>query len=229
MSSSSDYDALSDFEDMEEYELIWKINEDEVPRHRRYINREREIAEQRLMEDYFSPNPKYPAEVFKKRYRMNQDLFLEIVQGIETYCQTFNPLPKHFHFFSIRYDATGMKSMSVIMKCTSALRQLANGTVADALDEYLQMGEHCARDCLDYFCMCVIDLFQPEFLRKPTPDDIQNLYNAHNRIHGFPGMLGSLDCMHWEWVNCPKGWHGQYGRGDKHHPTIILEAVASYD
>ncbi|GJQ98854.1 ALP1-like protein [Tanacetum coccineum] len=42
-------------------------------------------------------------------------------------------------------------------------------------------------------------------------------------------MLGSIDCMHWEWVNCPKSWHGQYGRGDKKYPTIILEAVASYD
>ncbi|GKA70316.1 ALP1-like protein, partial [Tanacetum coccineum] len=72
-------------------------------------------------------------------------------------------------------------------------------------------------------------LMNPEFLRKPTLADIQNLYAAHNRIHGFPGMLGSIDCMHWEWVNCPKSWHGQYGRGDKKYPTIILEAVASYD
>ncbi|GJY88354.1 ALP1-like protein isoform X1 [Tanacetum coccineum] len=38
-----------------------------------------------------------------------------------------------------------------------------------------------------------------------------------------------IDCMHWEWKNCPKAWHGQFGRGDKKYPTILLEAVASYD
>ncbi|XP_024016262.1 uncharacterized protein LOC112089741 [Eutrema salsugineum] len=45
---------------------------------------------------------------------------------------------------------------------------------------------------------------------------------------GFPGMIGSIDCMHWEWKNCPTAWKGQYTRGSG-KPTIVLEAVASYD
>uniref|UniRef100_A0A0D3CMU9 DDE Tnp4 domain-containing protein n=1 Tax=Brassica oleracea var. oleracea TaxID=109376 RepID=A0A0D3CMU9_BRAOL len=40
--------------------------------------------------------------------------------------------------------------------------------------------------------------------------------------------LGSIDCMHWEWKNCPTAWTGQYSRGSG-KPTIVLEAVASYD
>ncbi|GKE40860.1 ALP1-like protein isoform X1 [Tanacetum coccineum] len=39
----------------------------------------------------------------------------------------------------------------------------------------------------------------------------------------------SIDCMHWEWRNCPKEWHGQFARDDKKYSTIMLEAVASYD
>ena len=46
---------------------------------------------------------------------------------------------------------------------------------------------------------------------------------------GFPGMLGSIDCMHWEWKNCPVAWKGQFFRGDHGKPTIMLEAVASQD
>ncbi|GJW76285.1 ALP1-like protein [Tanacetum coccineum] len=66
------------------------------------------------------------------------------------------------------------------------------------------------------------------YLLKPDFNDIQKLYTAHNNIHGFPGMLGSIDCMHWQWRNCPKAWHEKFGRCDRKYPTILLEAVASY-
>ncbi|GKD72231.1 ALP1-like protein [Tanacetum coccineum] len=209
MMSDSDGGDLSDIDDFDDLDMIMQQvqseqhqeeEEAERVRHRNYIYRECLEAEARLMADYFGPHPKYPEYYFRKRYRMSRTLFLEIVSGF-----------------------------SVIMKCTCAIRQLAYGVTLDSLDEYLQMGNHYAHDCLDFFTMCVIDLFMPEYLRKPDFNDIQNLYTAHNNIHGFPGMLGSIDCMHWEWRNCPKAWHGQFARGDKKYPTIMLEVVASYD
>ncbi|XP_023640335.1 uncharacterized protein LOC111831056 [Capsella rubella] len=41
-------------------------------------------------------------------------------------------------------------------------------------------------------------------------------------------MVGSIDCMHWGWKNCPTAWKGMYSRGTG-KPTIVLEAVASQD
>ncbi|XP_019098200.1 PREDICTED: uncharacterized protein LOC104773426 [Camelina sativa] len=41
-------------------------------------------------------------------------------------------------------------------------------------------------------------------------------------------MVGSIDCMHWVWKSCPAAWKGMYTRGSG-KPTIVLEAVASYD
>jgi hypothetical protein len=41
-------------------------------------------------------------------------------------------------------------------------------------------------------------------------------------------MLGSIDCMHWRWKNCPKAWHDFYC-GKSRDPTIMLEAIASHD
>ncbi|GKB87399.1 putative nuclease HARBI1 [Tanacetum coccineum] len=111
---------------------------------RKAINREHDMAEARLMADYFGPSPKYPDYYFRRQYRMNHSLFLEIVQGIENYIETHDPLPAHFKFFVVRPDATGL------MKCTSAIRQLEYGTSPYALDEYLQMGEYCARDLVPY-------------------------------------------------------------------------------
>ena len=77
------------------------------------------------------------------------------------------------------------------------------------------------------FVEAIIDLLGNQYLRRPTQDDLQRLLHI-GEIRGFPGMIGSVDCMHWEWKNCPTAWKGQYYRGSG-KPTIVLEAFASYD
>ena len=49
-----------------------------------------------------------------------------------------------------------------------------------------------------------------------------------NESSGFSGMIGNIDCMHWEWRNYPFGWLGQYN-GHAEGCTVILEAVISQD
>ncbi|GJS94547.1 ALP1-like protein [Tanacetum coccineum] len=95
------------------------------------------------------------------------------------------------------------RSISALMKCTSPICQLAYGCVPDSLDEYLQMGATTSRDSLRIFCKVIMNLYGEEFLRKPTYTDIEKLYAYHNEKHGFPGMLGSIDCTDWPWANCP--------------------------
>jgi hypothetical protein len=41
-------------------------------------------------------------------------------------------------------------------------------------------------------------------------------------------MLGSIDCMHWSWKNCPAAWHGQF-KGYKKDATIVLEAITDHE
>ena len=77
------------------------------------------------------------------------------------------------------------------------------------------------------FVTTIIDVFSEEYLRKPNNKDIARLL-AHDECRDFPGMLSSIDCMHWKWKNFPFAWKGQYC-GHIREPTIILEAVASYD
>ncbi|GKG34651.1 hypothetical protein Tco_0437347, partial [Tanacetum coccineum] len=65
-------------------------------------------------------------------------------------------------------DAVGKAGISALVKCTSAIRQLAYAAVPDYLDEYLQIGEKTSRDCLMHFCNGVIELYGKEYLRRPT-------------------------------------------------------------
>nr|GEZ07160.1 hypothetical protein [Tanacetum cinerariifolium] len=42
---------------------------------------------------------------------------------------------------------------------------------------------------LDHFCKAVMEIYGPEFLRKPTVTDIEKLYRHHEEKHGFPGIV----------------------------------------
>ncbi|QHO54546.1 uncharacterized protein DS421_2g57730 [Arachis hypogaea] len=42
-------------------------------------------------------------------------------------------------------------------------------------------------------------------------------------------MLGSINCMHWQWKNCPKAWKGMYMSGYRGVATMVLEVVAYSD
>jgi len=108
------------------------------------------------------------------------------------------------------------------------MRMLAYGSPADLLDEGLRIAESTVIECLTLFVKGIRENFGAHYLRRPIEDDIRRLLQI-GEARGFPGMLGSVDCMHWQWKNCPVAWKGQYTRGDHKVPTIMLEAVASHD
>jgi hypothetical protein len=74
------------------------------------------------------------------------------------------------------------------------------------------------------FCLAVNELYEADALQHPTIDDINRLLDEGQNA-GFPGCIGSKDCMHWEWKNCPSSWKGMLqGKGGR--PTVVLEAIA---
>ncbi|KAG7578909.1 Harbinger transposase-derived protein [Arabidopsis thaliana x Arabidopsis arenosa] len=76
---------------------------------------------------------------------------------------------------------------------------------ADAVDGYIKIGGTTTLECLRRFSQGIIRLYEQEYLRAPTQDDLQRIMRV-SEMRGFPGMIGSIDCMHWEWKNCPTAW-----------------------
>ncbi|XP_019087537.1 PREDICTED: uncharacterized protein LOC104728477 [Camelina sativa] len=140
-----------------------------------HINRDHEEGHARLWNDYFSDNPTYTQAMFRRRFRMNKPLFIRIVNAIE------NGVP----YFRKRRDATGRLGLSALQKCMSAIRIMAYGCSADAVDEYLRLAETTAHKCLLHFVEGVINLFGDEYLRRPTAEDLQRLMNIGEQ-QGFP-------------------------------------------
>ncbi|XP_019091890.1 PREDICTED: uncharacterized protein LOC104780121 isoform X1 [Camelina sativa] len=199
------------------YDVSHIIPEPNQPHDRIYIERNREEGHNNLWNDYFSDTPTYPEYLFRRRFRMHKPLFMRIVQRLST----------EIEYFRQTQDATGRAGLSPIQKCTAAIRQLAYGTSSDSIDEYVRIGASTARKCLHEFTAGIIQVFGDEYLRRPTQEDLHRLL-YQNEQRGFPGMIGSIDCMHWGWKNCPTAWKGMYSRSTG-KPTIVLEAVASYD
>uniref|UniRef100_A0A0D3CY29 DDE Tnp4 domain-containing protein n=1 Tax=Brassica oleracea var. oleracea TaxID=109376 RepID=A0A0D3CY29_BRAOL len=148
---------------------------------------------------------------------MNKSLFMHIVDRLSNEVQ----------FFRQKKDGLGSLGLSTLQKCTAAIRVLAYGPALDAVDEYLRLGATTTRLCVEIFLEAIIYLFGDQYLRRPTPDDLQCLLHI-GELRGFPGMIGSIDCMHWEWKNFSTTWKCQYSRGSG-KLTIVLETVASYD
>ena len=96
-----------------------------VPRpivHRRaVVDRDHVAAHQRLYEDYFAPEPRFGANLFRRRFRMSRELFMRIVDALE----------RRYMCFRFRYDAAGRPDHTAIQKCTAAIRQLAYGGAVD--------------------------------------------------------------------------------------------------
>nr|XP_043614713.1 uncharacterized protein LOC122586789 [Erigeron canadensis] len=163
---------------------------------RRKIPRNHVEAATRLYNHYFAPHPVYPADYFRRRFRMPKEMFLRIVNDIHHF-DAIQPLPKHFAFFhKAAADASGRPALNIFQKCTSAIWRLAYAATADQLDEYLEMGSQTSADSLNNFCKYDVQLYHAKFLRKPTQENVDRLTAKHEAVHGFPGMLGSVDCMH---------------------------------
>uniref|UniRef100_A0A0D3CQ84 DDE Tnp4 domain-containing protein n=1 Tax=Brassica oleracea var. oleracea TaxID=109376 RepID=A0A0D3CQ84_BRAOL len=130
---------------------------------------------------------------------MNKQVFMRII----------DTLSANVPFFQQRKDVVGRLGLSTLQKCTAAIRMLAYGCAADAIDEYLRLGESTTLSCLTNFTEAIIQLFGDEYLRRPTLEDLQRLLDI-GEMRGFPRMIGSIDCMPWEWKNFPTAWKGQY-------------------
>jgi len=184
---------------------------------RKYIHRNNVGAHKRLKEDYFDDDCTYPDEHFRRRFRMNRELFMRIHDAVVEH----DPVN-----FKQRRDAAKKLGLSSLQKITAAIRILAYGMSGDICDDYLKLAGSTAIKCMKDFCIAVIEIFGNEYLRNPTKEDIERIL-VENASRGFPGMLGSLDCMHWKWKNCPTAWHGSHVNGKIGAPTLILEAVAT--
>ncbi|CAL8127364.1 unnamed protein product [Prunus armeniaca] len=163
------------------------------------VDRHRHSRGKNLLEDYFIPQSLYSDVHFRARYRMQPHLFNKVMHDICNYDD----------YFVQKQNCAGDLGLLPEQKFTAVIRMLAYGSSADQVDEIARMGKSTILESLVRFCDAVENLYTMDYLRRPTPRDLQRLLQkAESR--GFPGMIGD------------------YGNR-KGQKSIILEAVAGFD
>ncbi|KAK1651499.1 hypothetical protein QYE76_069304 [Lolium multiflorum] len=122
-----------------------------------------------------------------------------------------------------KYSGAGTGCQGSCSWSFSGVETTTPASNADPMQQYLRMGESTFLEAMYRFCRAVIVVFGQYYYREPNVEDTRRLLSI-NESRGFPGMIDSIDCMHWEWKNCPFKWQGQYN-GHEEGQTVILEVV----
>jgi hypothetical protein len=174
--------------------------------------------------DWLGPEPSF-GKTFKAQFRLSQARVQKIMEAFGN-----SGDPYYSSDWKQRNPHPAGKSgpVSLEAKVLLPLKTLAFGVTAIAFGDYFQMSDTTARVSCGKFHQAINKCFGREYLRLPTPSDLRSVTALHKRVHGVDGMLGSLDCMHTYWKNCPVGWQGSFQGKDKGQSTVILEAVADH-
>jgi len=149
--------------------------------------------------DYFGLNgapPVYNEADFERRFRVPRSVFLGIYHAV-------NDLP----FIAQRINATGRPQEHSLQKVVAAFRVFSYGEAPDRTDECVRLSASTIAMSVRELLRFIVDGFGPAYLRPPTPSELERILERHAQ-RGLPGCMGSLDCSHWEWSNCPKAFAG---------------------
>jgi Plant transposon protein len=193
-----------------------------IPKRRRIqTNFNWDRARQCVMEDFMSPYPRFNDRQFERTFRVTRSIIEE------TYMIVANVDP----FFRETFDVVKQRQgICPYAKLLFAMQMLAFAVSPSALWHYYQMGETTARLAMKKLMHIIANSpdLRERFFRTMTRSDAMKTLDLHYRKHGVAGMVGSLDCMHLAWKNCPIAWQGSH-KGKERKPTLVLEAMADHN
>ncbi|XP_074361992.1 uncharacterized protein LOC141702196 [Apium graveolens] len=105
---------------------------------------------------------------------MCRSLFLRIEEAVTA----------HDNYFTQKTDVVGVRGLSSLKKVTAALMMLSYITAADAVDDYVRIGESTIIKSLKRFFKVIVEVFGIEYLRRLNDEDVARLL-TENEQKGF--------------------------------------------
>ena len=108
----------------------------------------------------------------------------------------------------------------------ACLRILGRGEVADTVSEVSQIPRSSLHPILDKFVKRFVEEFYDDFIKFPTGDSLKLVMDCYNKC-GFPGAVGSMDCTHVTWSQCPVNLTNMC-TGKEKKPTLAFNCIVDH-
>ena len=184
-------------------------------------NKERDFvgAYASVIKNYFNGIESVYSEAdFERRFRCPRPVFDRIQEALEG----TDP-------FIQKKDALGKMGIHPLVKLVGCFRYLTYGDALDREDENLYIAESTLDGYVKKFTKLVKAKFGSHYLNRPPTSMERKAISTAMKGKGFPGCLGSWDCKHFNWKNCPMRLAGQHqGHAEGGKKTLILEAISDH-
>lgn len=164
---------------------------------------------------YADPNHPH-STVFRLRFRVPWDLYKRLVDEI-----------RELEWFSENPDAAGRPSSSLELKILGVLRVLGRAFTFDDLEEVTLISKEVHRNFFHQFIRKFATHYYPLKVKPPSTEaDIRSAMSEYTKA-GFPGAIGSTDCVHVWWDRCSAS-EKVLSTGKEKYPTRVYEMTVNH-
>jgi len=149
----------------------------------------------------------YLGRRFLRRFRIPAPFFLDWLV----------PTAREVNLFNTNRNPKGslrQEQIPLEIKLLICLRILGRGATNDDMSEPSYVSESYCGVIFRQFIVNFSRLFKEQFIKQPTTSELRSIMQAYALV-GFPGCVGSIDCTHIRWWNCPSkhrnSCHGKEG------------------
>lgn len=135
--------------------------------------------------------------------------------------------PNELWFNKSEYDCCGQKTWPLEVLVLGCLRILGRGMCLDGIQELSGVSIEVQRKFLHKFCHLFSNTQFDKYCGLPRdPEEIDKIVSEYALL-GFPGCIGSTDCVHIAWDRCPYKLRFEY-TGKAHYPTVSFEVTCTH-
>ena len=152
---------------------------------------------------------------FRRRFRVPFSVFMEI-------CKDFERLNGK----RPATDRAGIETVPLELLVLGALRVLGSGCTFEAVEELTCVAEGTHRLFFhNEFCVWGVRASDEHIKMPESEEEIKHVVKQYEE-RGFPGCVGSVDCVHLVWDKCPAELASACnGKGS--FPTLAFQVVCS--
>lgn len=126
-------------------------------------------------------------------------------------------------FLLRKVHAFGTRGIHLVQRITAVMRMMAYGVAADTVGEYCRLSSSSEMESMKEFTREWLRNFERNICAVLRP----RIYKGFciNASRGFPGIVTSIDCQHYECKSGPTHLAGAHN-GKNRKLTMVLESLA---